>query len=170
MATTGPVPKRSEERRRRNARTEAGEAMDVETVAAPPEAPPVEAPPTPDHWEPMVQAFYEGVKASLFVKFYEPSDWHVLLITMESLHRDLQEQFVGIDEKTGEVIRDRVPIKGASLNAYSKVWASLLLTDGDRRRLRLETERASSGQPAEPTEAQVAQTRAGLFAVDGGRA
>jgi hypothetical protein len=169
MAITGPVPKRSVEKRRRNTRTEAGESLEVETVSAPREAPPVEAPETPEHWHDMAKAFFEGVKKSIFTKFYEPSDWQVLMISLESLSRDLKPQFVGVNLE-GEPIMQKTPIKGASLNAYSKIWASLLLTDGDRRRLRLEIERDGAGLPAEPSEEQVQQSRDGLFAVQGGKA
>ena len=170
MAITGPVPKRSVEKRRRNTRTEAGESLEVETVRASGEAPAVEAPETPEHWHDMAKAFFEGVKKSIFVKFYEPSDWQVLMVSLESLSRDLKPQFVGISETTGEAMMQKMPIKGASLNAYSKIWASLLLTDGDRRRLRLEIERDGAGLPPEPSEEQVQASRDGLFAVKGGKA
>jgi hypothetical protein len=163
MAITGPVPTRSEERRRRNARTEAGEAVGAEIVEADGV---VEPPLQPDSgWHMIAQELFASVQKSAFTRFYEPSDWMVLYLACESLSRDLSEQFVGINESTGEVIRDFIPLKGASLGAYSKVFASLLLTDGDRRRLRLEIERRDAVDAITKAMPEVVADRADIFKV-----
>lgn len=168
MADTGPIPKRSEERRRRNARTEAGESTEAEVV----EAPPLEYDiPEPDSgWHTIPYELYKSVQNSAFRRFYEPSDWMVLYMTCESLSRDLSEQFVGINETNGEVIRDFIPLKGASLNAYNSVFAALLLMDGHRRRLRLEIQRRDSMEALTKSMPEVVKDRASLFAIDGGKA
>ena len=57
-----------------------------------------------------------------------------------SLSRDLLPQVVGITEE-GDVVRDTIPLKGASLNAYLKSFAALMMLEGDRRKLRVELER-----------------------------
>lgn len=163
MANTGPIPKRSEERRRRNARTEAGESTDVDTLEVDDDL--VEAPPVNEDWDPLVQRFYTSVVDSAFTRFYEPSDWMVLQVTCESLSRDLGEQFLGIAEKTGEALYGVIPLKGASLTAYAKIWSSLMLTEGDRRRMRLEIERKSAQADLPATDEDVVAERGHLFAV-----
>ena len=65
----------------------------------------------------------------------------------ESISRDLEEQVVGITE-SGDVVRAHIPMKGASLSAYLKAFTALMLTEGDRRKARLEIERADAGADA----------------------
>ena len=162
---TGPVPKRSEERRRRNARTEAGASTEVEKLEAPGS---VDAPEPDEDWHPIALGLYRSVEDSAFRRFYEPSDWMVLFLTCESLSRDLGEQFVGVNEATGEVLKDTIPLKGASLTAYSRVFASLLLTDGERRRLRLEIDRRDAVEALEKALPEVVKDRADIFLIKGG--
>jgi len=163
---TGPVPKRSEERRRRNARTEAGASTEVEKLEAPGS---VDAPEPDEDWHPIALGLYRSVEDSAFRRFYEPSDWMVLFLTCESLSRDLGEQVVGITEQ-GDVVRDTIPLKGASLTAYSRVFASLLLTDGDRRKLRLEIDRRDALEALEKALPDVVKDRADIFLIKGGAA
>ena len=94
MAVTGPIPKRSEERRRRNDRTEAGESTEAEEL----EVEGTVEIPTPDDsgWHAIAKTLWKSVTESAFIRFYEPSDWAVLELVCESLSRDLGEQVVGI--------------------------------------------------------------------------
>lgn len=140
---SGPVPKKDAERRRRNKTSETGggsaipaEIVNVDDYLSGE----VVIPEVDEGWHPLVKDLYESVTRSGQHLWMEPSDWAVLKLTCESLSRDLEPQFVGMTED-GEVIRDEIPLKGASLNAYTKVFSSLMLTEGDRRRLRLELER-----------------------------
>ena len=167
MGVTGPIPKRSEERRRRNARTEAGESTEPETLEAEGEVE-VPNPAGYDEWHAISQNLWDSVVASAFTRFYEPSDWAVLELTCESLSRDLSEQSIGITDK-GDVVRDTIPLKGASLSAYSKVFATLLLTDGDRRRLRLDIQRKDAVEQAVKTSEDIVKDRRSLFAIEGGK-
>jgi hypothetical protein len=164
MSITGPVPKRSEEKRRRNARTEAGMSNEVEKVDV---SGVVEIPEPDSGWHSIPYELYKSVMDSAFRRFYEPSDWMVLYLTCESLSRDLSEQFVGMTEQ-GEVIRDFIPLKGASLTAYSRVFASLLLTDGDRRKLRLEIDRRDALEALTKEMPEVVKDRADIFLIKGG--
>jgi hypothetical protein len=68
-------------------------------------------------------------------------------VLAESLSRDLKPQVVGFT-KEGEPVIASVPIKGASLTAYLRGMSSLLVTEGDRRRIQLELELVKRPPPA----------------------
>jgi len=67
----------------------------------------------------------------------------VAVLIAESMSRDLEPQVVGIAEKTGEIAYATIPLKGASLSAYLRAMSVLMVTEGDRRRLSLELNRAA---------------------------
>jgi len=131
---SGPVPKRSDQRRRRNAPQTPVDTAEASTEVTIPDA--------DEAWHPVALQWYLSLGDSGQSVFYEPSDWAVAFLIAESISRDLQPQFVGITEQ-GEVVRERIPMKGASLSAYLRAMTVLLATEGDRRRARLELQRAS---------------------------
>ena len=134
MGARGPVPKRESQRRRRN-KPEGGP---VQKAAGASEVP---VPKGDGKWHPIAKRWFKSLATSGQAQFYEPSDWALAEVLAESISRDLRPQVVGVNEKTGQVIEAEVPIKGASLSAYLKAMSSLLVTEGDRRRARLELER-----------------------------
>lgn len=140
----GPVPKKDAERRRRNKSPEAGgstshipaQVVNVDELLVGE----VEVPAPGENWHPIALQIYESVQRSGQVIWMEPSDWSVLYLMCESISRDLNPQFVGLTEE-GEPVFESIPLKGASLSAYNKTMASLMMLEGDRRRLRIELER-----------------------------
>lgn len=164
----GPVPKRSDERRRRNipaggptvqvdleAIADGAEADSLEALIALPIAipEPIEATDEDDRggWHPMARELWDSFSRSGQALFWEPSDWAIAKLICESLSRDLKPQFVGVtpgaDGMDGEPIFEKIPLKGASLGAYLKAFNSLMLTEGDRRRLSIELERTRLVKP-----------------------
>ncbi|MGW0984291.1 phage terminase small subunit [Streptomyces xiamenensis] len=143
MGTRGPVPKRSEERRRRNK----GEGP--EPVAAP-SGPPPDAPvlPEPDNdWHPVASDWYLSLRESGQAAFYQPSDWAVARYVAELMSRALSAE-----RPNGQLIA-----------AINSTMSSLLTTEGDRRRARIELERqrpVAEQQPAGVT--AIADYRAAL--------
>jgi len=134
VGTRGPVPKRSEERRRRNA--DDGPALVQGKAGAPAELPPL---PEPDPmWHPIATEWYLSLRDSGQAAFYEPSDWAMARYAAELMSRGLRS--------------DRPP-NGQYVAALNSVMASLLTTEGDRRRARIELERkpAVSVVPASVT-------------------
>lgn len=140
----GPPPKKDAERRRRNKTPERegslssipAEVVNVDELLVGE----VEIPEPDETWHPIAIQLYESVMRSGQVIWMEPSDWSTLYLICESISRDLKPQVVGITEE-GEVVKDTIPLKGASLSAYLKSFASLMMLEGDRRRLRIELER-----------------------------
>lgn len=118
---SGPVPKRSDQRRRRN--KEPGSQV---TRAA--GAPHVDVPPADPGWHPIAVDWYESLARSGQSSFYEPSDWVTARYVAEAMSRNL------------EAGRFSAQLFAAVMSAT----ASLLATEGDRRRLRIELERAQS--------------------------
>lgn len=132
----GPVPKRSNQRRRRNKPD-----VPIDTALG---AADVEIPEADPDWHHVATRWYEALARSAQSFYYEPSDWAYAYVQAESLSRDLKEQFVGISEVTGRPITAIVPINGARMNAFLKANTALMATEGDRRRARLEIERPKS--------------------------
>lgn len=136
MATRGPVPKRSDARRREN--------KPVVEITKAPAAPVVEMPDGDPDWHPIAQRWFESLKTSGQNRFYEPSDWAVAYLIAESISMDFKPQFVGFaqtDRDSTEAEYAVIPLKGASLSAYLKAMGSLLMTEGDRRRASVELQR-----------------------------
>lgn len=119
MSSRGPVPKRPDERRRRNRES----VPDV--VRLPRGDRPEPGVADPD-WHPRVRALYGSLVRSGQAEFYEPSDFEMAAVACEVLSRELE--------------RDK--LNANALAVVLGVMSSLLATEGDRRRARLILERA----------------------------
>ncbi|MEV6526878.1 hypothetical protein AB0M43_33600 [Longispora sp. NPDC051575] len=117
-ATRGPIPKRSDQRRRRNA------AEPVTTVTPPAE--PVAAPPLGFPAHELAAAWYASLAESGQALYFEPSDWQAARLLAFDLTRHLNAPRV-------------------SAQLLAAVWSAmgdLLTTEAARRRVRMEIERA----------------------------
>jgi hypothetical protein len=116
----GPVPKRSDERIRRN-------KVDIEKVTA------IGKVPVPDlglaDAHPMVRSMYRAMRESAQSKYFEPSDWEFARFTMYFVDNLLKQG------KPSSLLLQQV----------NSMLSSLLVTEGDRRRVRMEVERDHSG-------------------------
>jgi hypothetical protein len=111
-------------------------------------------------WEPLTIAYWESFTRSGQAIFYEPSDWMTAYALMEILDRWLKPQDVKVgqigspkDEVTGGDITyvfepKIVAMPGGVLTAILKGLTSLMATEGDRRRLRIELERKKARDAA----------------------
>ncbi len=145
----GPPPKRSDQRRRRN--------KPETPIDSAPGAVDVPVPRANPKWHPIATRWFEALTVSGQAAFYEPSDWATAELVAESMSRDLKPQVVGMSETVrtdpesglsytvAEPVMASIPLKGASLAGYLKAFTALLATEGDRRRARLELERAKGG-------------------------
>lgn len=121
--------------------------------------------PADENWHPVALTWYNSLATSGQRIYYQPSDWATAYLLAESLSRDFKPQFVGINEESGEVMMEKIPLKGASLGAYLKGFSALLATEGDRRRMQIELERESlKGQGKDdPVEDGIVLDRAAMF-------
>jgi hypothetical protein len=143
MGVTGPIPKRSEERRRRN-------KDDGPELVQAPSAPPAELPdlPEPDpNWHEIATDWYLSLRESGQAQFYQPSDWAVARYAAELMSRGLSS--------------DRPP-NGQYVAALNSVMTALLTTEGDRRRARIELERKKPAQQAPASVTAIADYRASI--------
>lgn len=132
MGTRGPVPKRSDQRQRRNRENE---PITVTVVGEVPEAP------APDPgWHPIAHQYWDAFHASGQTRFWEPSDW--------ALAYDLMEEITRYKESGRRSSQMRAAIDAG--------MARLMVSEADRRRVRLELQRDGDDQaamaPAAPAE------------------
>lgn len=120
VGARGPVPKRSEERHRRNE-----PAAPVVKAAG---ASVVDAPDADDEWHPIAKRLWDATKESGQTRFYEPSDWALLYSLMDDLSyaKQCERRPAGLIE-----------------SIYSQL-GNLLISEGDRRRVQVELHRPSS--------------------------
>lgn len=125
---TGPVPKRSDQRLRRN---EPDTPIEKVTAIGPVPVPPLRIPDA----HPFVTELYDAMQKSAQKRYYEPTDWAKAKVTLHFLNKLLWN-----------------PKPSAQmLAAVDSMMTTLLLTEGDRRRARIEVERKRSGGDATVT-------------------
>jgi hypothetical protein len=162
VGARGPIPKREDQRRRRNKKTstakkttQARRKTSAATSPSKRSAARVAIPKADPGWHAAAKRWYDSLAKSGQSSFYQPSDWAMAWLIAESISRDLKPQVVGVNEETGEPVFAIIPLKGASLAAYLKAMTALLATEGDRRRVGLELERAGFGADDRPTVSEV---------------
>jgi hypothetical protein len=125
-ATRGPVPKRSDQRRRTN-KDPAG------PVTKGTAAPQVAIPPADPEWHPSAARWYAALPESGQSKWYEPSDWAEAHVWAGILSQQL-----GSGKPSAMM-----------LAAWGAASARLMVTEGDRRRMRMELVRGKAEDPDE---------------------
>lgn len=142
----GPVPKRSDQRRRVNKPpqepTRAAGAVEVAVPDGDPD------------WHPVALRLFESLKASGQARFYEPSDWATAFMLCESVSREMKPQPVG-----DHGVLMELPPKAASIAAWLKGLTALMATEGDRRRAAMELQRPASPKEAGPDVAEFDEYR-----------
>lgn len=170
MGERGPIPKRTEERRRRNKTNDQGESLEVDQVDLTSfDGGDVVPVPEPNpNWHPAALAIWEAAADSGQRVFFEKSDWAVLALLCSQITQhyrdDLVIEKVKLPMENGsgggeELVRGSMPMNGGTISAILKGFASLGLTEGDRRRMRLELKRGGDGEE-KPTPQGVVDARA----------
>ncbi|SIJ96044.1 Uncharacterised protein [Mycobacteroides abscessus subsp. abscessus] len=85
---------------------------------------------------PFVVEFYESIRQSAQSNYYEPSDWQFARLTMYALNEELNAVYQSGDNKG-----KKKPLGVMKLQVLNQMMSTLLLTEGDRRRVRMEIER-----------------------------
>lgn len=121
--TRGPIPKRSDQRRRRN-------SPDTPTTVVAPPAAPVTQPPLEFVAHPIAAAWYASLAESGQAIFYEPSDWAAAVLVAFDMTRHLNARRVS----------------SQMLAALWSAMGDLLTTEGARRRVRMEIDRNAGAE------------------------
>lgn len=168
VASRGPLPKRTENRIRRGRRAD---GLDITTA---PGAENIEMPVPPesgpDAWDDIVYEWYFSLAESGMARFYEPTDWMVAYVTADWLNQLRKPQYVAMREvglHEFEVYEAVKPLSGSDMGAFLKVCANLGLTEGDRRRMRIELTRPEVIEP-DVTPGDLEVERAELTLLQGG--
>lgn len=123
----GPVPNRSDNLSR---------DRDANRGDRPPitkgELRPVTIPDADPEWHPIAHMLWEGLLDSGQADFYQSSDWAFAYSLMEDLSRYKEPQ---VNKSTGEEYHKR---SGQMLQTIYSAMERLLVTEGDRRRARIE--------------------------------
>lgn len=133
---SGPIPKRSGQRRRRNVsdgpalvKAEAGKAPTVPRASG--------------DWHPIAKRWFQSLKDSGQAQFYEQSDWLTAVYVAEAMSRNLSQS----------------KFSAQLFQSVMSAMTDLLTTEGSRRRARVELEREAGGEdPAEAARVTLMET------------
>ncbi|MGW7270823.1 phage terminase small subunit [Streptomyces sp. NPDC054864] len=124
---SGPVPKRSDQRRRRN--TSDGPALMKAEAGKDPVIPRASG-----DWHPIAKRWFQSLKDSGQAQFYEQSDWLTAVYVAEAMSRNLAS----------------TKFSAQLFQSVMSAMTDLLTTEGARRRARVELERLEDTEdPAE---------------------
>lgn len=121
----GPPPKRSDQRRRRNKPDESQPKLTVVKDDVPRRA--VKPPRVSPSWHPLMKDWFRSLKESRQSMFYEPSDWQTARLLAEVMSEELNSE---------------KGVKASMLAEFNSAAGSLMTTEGERRRLRVEFQAA----------------------------
>jgi len=144
-ALTGPIPKREEQRVRA---TEPGQEVTKIPMQGAVQIPDLRRFPGM-LTQNITKAFWESLRESGQALYYEPSDWMTALTALHLLDKQLRP----FKNKNGEMEEGRV-----SPTMVAAVWqmlTSIGVTEGERRRLRIEVERDTGNTGSESDGAKV---------------
>lgn len=125
----GPIPKRSEERTRRNRSENEGGVPLSKGVARGGDPIPAD----PD-WHPIVHTWYEAIMESGIADYYERSDWATAYIIAEELNAYYLDA-ARLGKRSSMM-----------LQTLMSAMLSLGVTEGERRRMRIELEKPAEEQ------------------------
>lgn len=118
---SGPIPKHSSERLRTNK-----DVVPIETISVVGMVEQPELGMSDPH--PLTESLYYSLSQSAQSKYYEPSDWEFARYTMHFVDR---------------ILKSSQP-SAVMLASINTMLTNLLVTEGDRRRVRIEVERENT--------------------------
>ena len=90
-------------------------------------------------WHPIAIQIYESVATSGQAQYYQDSDWAILYSICEDIsYYKTPTVSTWVDKKTGEIKEYPKPRSGQMLASIMGSLTTLLLTEGDRRKVRME--------------------------------
>jgi hypothetical protein len=139
VSMPGPVPNRSDDLARPRERGNASDPGITQGTLRPVTMDQLEP---GEDWHPIAVRVWESCHTSGQADFYQDSDWAILWSLCEDLSHYKQGS-KGVDRETGELYNK--PRSGQMLQAIMSQLNSLLLTEGERRRVRIELTQPDEG-------------------------
>lgn len=139
VASFGPIPKREESRVRDTPPGEEITKIQMEGEVKVPNL--AQFPGILTHL--ITRGFWESMKISGQAKYWEPTDWFTALTALHLLDKQLRPY----KNKEGKLVEGQ-----ASPTMIAAIWqmlTSVAVTEGERRRLRIEVERKTASAGAE---------------------
>ena len=101
---------------------------------------PVEIPETPEHWHEIAKMVFNSIKSSGQREFFQQTDWAIAYMTCDEIHRYRQSDSP----------------KAFHLQQIYAALGSLLMTEADRRKVRIELQKPEV--PTEPVHISVVRS------------
>jgi hypothetical protein len=133
MGSRGPVPKRSTTRAGHRAKGDKPETIESHAICSVPDPDPA--------WDLAALAWYESLPKSGQSRYYEPSDWQVAKITASMLSK-----LLSADRPSAELFK-----------AVDAAMDKLGVTEGARRRMRIEVNRPGQDAEGDPKVVEAAK-------------
>ena len=144
MGARGPIPKTENELARPRERRGSDEQSTIHGERRPVTW---DLPADPD-WHPIATQLYESVKTSGQSDFWQDSDWAIFYSLCEDIsYYKTPSKATAINRKTGEAHEYDKPRSGQMLQAIMSNLQDLLLTEGQRRRVRMELQEKPEERP-----------------------
>jgi hypothetical protein len=166
VAARGPVPKRTEVRRRVNKPEDGFEISNAPMLPVEPLAP-------NERWCDEALEVYTSASESGQAVFYQQSDWAILYLICDQINQNYQNQFLGVrfmGRGEQEAIFGKKPMPAAVLSAVMHGLGSLGMTEGDRRRIRIELTRGKEDDGPDAAVVEMEDARSRLTSVPTGPA
>lgn len=148
MGLAGPPPKREDQRRRVNKTVPVDKSAVVDLVGDTVGVVGRVEPPAPGAlWHVAAREWYESLGRSGQSVWYTHSDWSTAWVTAEMLSRELLPRSIVVGKGDAAVVHVVVmPLTASGFSAFLRACSQLLATEGDRRRVSVELQRAALSQ------------------------
>ncbi len=130
MPGLGRPPKPANQRRNRAKPRVETISLDASTA--------VQVPKASRSWHPLAKRWYASLASSPASVLYVDSDWMTAWAIAEAMSREYKPRPVKVGD---EIVMMEMPVSAAALNSWRLMMSNLMVTAGDRRRMRVETVR-----------------------------
>lgn len=127
MGARGPIPNREADLNRPRSRKGSDQQETIKGIAYEATVPEMD-----EDWHPIAKMLWQAMLESGQSDFYQSTDWAIAYSLCEDLTRYKEPQ---VNSKTGELYHKR---SGQMLQTIYSAMGDLLLTEGQRRRIRME--------------------------------
>lgn len=168
VSTRGSIPSRSDQ-----LLGHSHGRKDVVTPDKPPAGDVVTVPPVNPTWHPVSVMLWNAMFESGMEPYFESTDWAAAYLICDQISMQMKPQYIGMQvvgpAGRQEPLYDRKPMTGGEVNAFMSALGKLGLTEGDRRRLGIELQRAPVEDVGTEGDRAIDAVKQGLRVIAGGQ-